>query len=176
MKQDLEKYLKKNRLKLDAERPEADVIWEGIRSGMDKKAKFSLSWLWKVAAIFIFIISATYFIINEIKTKQITIVSLADVSEDLGKQEAELKLIVDRKWEEIKPLLPKEKANLQFLLDELNELDKNYKTYEEDLSETGVNEYIITALLDYYEKKIKILSRLALEIEKQKNHETIITI
>ena len=103
-------------------------------------------------------------------------VTLADVSQELGRQEAELKLIADRKWEEIKPLLPTGNNELQFLLDELKELDVVYATYREDLYKTGVNEQITQVLLDYYEKKIRILNRLLLEIQKQKNCEKTVTL
>jgi hypothetical protein len=85
-----------------------------------------------------------------------------------------LKQVVTKKWEELQPLTAEEKSEFGFLLDELKELDKVYKTYEEDLYKTGENEQIINALLDYYEKKIRLLNRLSMEIEKQKNYETTI--
>ncbi|MBK6285027.1 MAG: hypothetical protein IPF54_22435 [Draconibacterium sp.] len=134
------------------------------------------NWFWKIAAVFLFGVLITYGVVKESTKQQVVIVTLADISKDLRQQEAELKLIVDKKWEEIKPLSAAEKTQFQFLLDELNELDKIYNTYEKDLYEIGKNEQIINALLDYYEKKIRILNRLSLEIQKQKNHEKTVTL
>ncbi|NQU52036.1 MAG: hypothetical protein HQ522_05810 [Bacteroidetes bacterium] len=176
MKENLEKYLKENRLKLDADKPDNDAIWEGIRNGMDKKQNVMPTLFWKVAAILIFIISGTYFNVNKTKQDKIVIVTLADVSKELGNQETELKQLVNLKWEEIKPLLPKEKNDIQFLLDELNELDEVYNTYQQDLGNSGADEQIVTALLDYYQKKIRILNRILHEIQKQQDHENTITL
>jgi len=175
MKQDLEKYLKENRLRLDVDQPDDNSIWEGIRRGTDKKRQSSPYWFWKVAAIFIFVVSATYFVVIETSEKQVVIVTLSDISEDLGNQEEQLKQVVNLKWEEVQQELPRESTDFQFLLDELNELDAIYATYQKDLNKTIDNEPVIRAMLDYYEKKIKILNRLLLEIEKQKYHdETVI--
>lgn len=172
MKQNIEKYLKEQRLKLDVEEPEQDIIWEGIRSGLhDKKRNTLPDWFWKVAAIFIFVISATYFVVNETSEKQIVVVQLSDISNDLGEQENQLKQLVDLKWNQVQQQLPEGNTDLQFLLDELNELDKIYTIYQKDLNQTINNEPVIRAMLDNYEKRIKILNRLVLEIEKQKRDE-----
>ncbi len=114
--------------------------------------------------------------VKETTREKVVIVTLADVSKELGEQEAELKLIADEKWAEISPLSDEEKTQFQFLFDELNELDKVYKSYGKDLNEFGENEQIINVLLDYYEKKIRILNRLNLEIQKQKGHENNVTL
>lgn len=171
MKQNIEKYLKEKRLNLDVEEPEQDLIWEGIRSGLQEKKQGLPNWFWKVAAIFIFAVSATYFVVNETSEKQIVVLTLSDVSKNLGKQENELKQLIDLKWAEVQQQLPEENTNLQFLLDELNGLDEIYNSYQKDLNKTLNNEPVIRAMLDYYEKKTKLLNRLLLEIEKQKYHE-----
>ena len=174
MNNDLEKYLKENRLKLDTDEPNEDLIWRGIEGGINKKDNLLPHWFWKVAAIFLFVVSASYLIINETKEETNTLFSLADISEDLGKQEAELQQLVSLKWEEVKPFIADESSNIQFLIDELNELGHVYESYQEDLKNTGANEQIINALLDYYTKKIRILSRISHEIQKQKSHEKTI--
>lgn len=176
MKQDLEKYLKTNRFKLDAEQPDDDSIWEGIREGMNKKRNILPIWFWKVSAIFIFSVFIGYYTINKINENKRIVVTLADISDDLGKQEAELKHLVNLKWETVKPLLTTENQDIQFLLDEMKDLDEVYKTYQNDLKFSTANEEIITALLDYYQKKMRILNRILHEIQKQNNHEKAITL
>lgn len=173
MKQDLEKYLKEKRSRLDVEEAETELIWEGIRSGLHKKKYKLPEWFWKVAAILIFMVLATYFVMNETSKKQVVIVTLADISKDLGEQEARLKMQVKLKWDNIQNQILQENADYQFLLVELSSLDEIYTTYQKDLNSTLDNEPVIRAMLDYYEKKIRILNRLLLEIEKRKHHETI---
>ena len=173
MKQDLEKILREKRLKLDAEEPEADLIWEGIRSGMQKK-KGLPDWFWKVAAIFIFAVSVSYFVLNETSRNKVIVLSLSDISGELGMQEQQLKQQVSLKWEQVQPQLPEENKEVTFLLDELKQLDAIYATYQKDLNRTLDNEPVVRAMLDYYEKKIKILNRILLEIEKQKHYENTV--
>ncbi len=175
MKKDLEKILQEKRLRLDVEEPEADLIWEGIRSGLHKK-KTLPDWFWKVAAIFIFAVSATYFVVNETTKKQVVIVSLSDISTDLGNQEQLLQQMVNLKWNEVKNQLPTNNSEINFLLDEFKELDGIYASYQQDLNQTLDNEPVIRAMLDNYEKKIKILNRLLMEIEKQKYYEKTTTL
>jgi len=170
MKKDLEKILLEKRLKLDVEEPENDLIWEGIRTGLQKKNQLP-EWFWKVAAIFIFVVSATYFIANERSQKQVVVLTLADISKDLGTQEQTLKQQVSLKWEEVEKQLPDNNPEIQFLLQQLNDMDAIYNSYQKDLNRTLDNEPVIQAMLDYYEKKIRILNRLLMEIEKQKQVE-----
>lgn len=171
MNLDIEKYLKRNQLKLNTEEPDDELIWSGIRNEVKKNKPTQANWFWKIAAVFLFGVLITYVEVKETAKEQVVIVTLADISEELGQQEAELKLIADSKWAEVKSLSISEKSDFQFLLDELNELDKVYNSYEKDLTEIGGNEQIVNALLDYYEKKIRILNRISMEIQKQKNEE-----
>jgi len=172
----LKKYLKENRLMLDVEQPDDDKIWKEISLRTQNENRLKNNWFWKIAAVFLFGVLITYVTVKETTKQPVIIVSLADVSKELGEKEAALKLVADKKWAEIGPLSAEDKTQFQFLLDELKELDKVYAEYEKDLTEIGGNEQIINALLDYYEKKIRILNRLSLEIQKQKNHEDNATI
>jgi hypothetical protein len=170
----IEEYLERNRSKLDVEAPDDNFIWKGIKKETRVQRNILPGWLWKAAAVFLLGVLSTYIVVKENQNEKPVIVTLADISTDLGEQEARLKQVVTKKWEELQPLTAEEKSEFGFLLDELKELDKVYKTYEEDLYKTGENEQIINALLDYYEKKIRLLNRLSMEIEKQKNYETTI--
>lgn len=174
MKMKIEKYLEQNRLKLDAETPNDDFIWKGIKKEIRPQRTILPDRMWKATAIFLLGVLLTYVVVKENQEDSVVIVTLADISQDLGQQEADLKRVVNKKWEEIQPLTMEEKSEFGFLLDELSELDRVYKTYEQDLNKTGGNEQIINALLDYYEKKIRLLNRLSMEIDKQKNYETTI--
>ena len=173
---ELKKYLKENKLRLDAEEPDDDRIWKEVKQQLAKENSGKANWFWKIAAVFLFGVLITYVTVKETSKEKVIIISLADVSKELGEQEAALKLAADKKWAEIGPLSVEDKTQFRFLLDELTELDKVYSEYEKDLKELGGNDQIINALLDYYEKKIRILNRLSLEIQKQKKHEDNVTI
>jgi hypothetical protein len=173
---ELKKYLKENRLRLDTDEPDDERIWKEVNHRIRKENQGNNNWFWKVAAVFLFGVLITYVTIKETEKEKVVIISLADISEELGEKEAALKLVADKKWSEIGPLSVEDKTQFQFLLDELTELDKVYGEYEKDLNELGGNDQIINALLDYYEKKIRILNRLSLEIQKQKNHENNVTL
>ena len=45
-----------------------------------------------------------------------------------------------------------------------------------DLGFSDAQEQIVIVLLDYYQKKIKLLNRLLHEIQKQEKHENTITL
>ena len=176
MKQGLEKYLKEKRFQLDVEQPDEMSVWEGIKTGMGRRQQMIPPWFWKAAAILLLLISTTYIVVNETSKSNNLPDSLTDVSEELGKQAAEFEQVAQQKWDEAKPYLSENREDFKFLLEELDELETIYATYSEELSIEGANEFIIRALLDYHEKKIKTLDRLLLEIQKQQNHEEQITL
>lgn len=174
MKQNLENYLKEKRWKLDVEEPDEEAIWSGIQQKTSTKRLALPPWFWKVAALFLFAVLVTYTITDKRNKNQVVVVTLADVSKDLGQEEAQLKQMVNLKWEEVETQLPADRSNFRFLFDELKELDKVYADYQQDLYKTGPNEQIIEAMLDYYQKKIRLLNRMLMEIQKQKEHENTI--
>ena len=176
MKINLEKYLKEKRPQLDVEQPDETSVWEGIKAGMAEERKLLPEWFWKVAAIFLLGVLTTYVVVTETGTGKTNALPLSGISDELGSRENELQLIANKKWDEVKPLISKDNSRYEFLIQQLNELESIREVYEEDLKENGPNEYIIRALLDYHEKKIRILDRILLETQKQQNHEKQITL
>ncbi len=170
MKENLEKYLEKKRLTLDVDSPDDDLLWKGIQAGMNKKRTLNATIFWKVAAIFLFVVSTTYVVYNEANKSKYT--ELSDISPELKKQETELIDTAQAKWKLIKTS-GSDLSQLQFLLEELDQLDEIYASYKSDLKEDGANEFIVHALLDYHTKKIRILDNILHEIEKQNKDEEI---
>jgi hypothetical protein len=56
--------------------------------------------------------------------------------------------------------------------EELENLEDMYREYKADFQQLGKNERLIMAMMDYYEKKMRILDRMLMEIQKQKDYET----
>ena len=97
----LEKYLKEHKLRLDAENPDDDRIWKEVNHRIRKENQANKNWFWKFAAVFLFGVLITYVTVKETAKEKVVIISLADVSKELGEKEAALKLVADKKWAEI---------------------------------------------------------------------------
>ncbi|MEQ9231256.1 MAG: hypothetical protein RIF46_11290, partial [Cyclobacteriaceae bacterium] len=57
---------------------------------------------------------------------------------------------------------------------ELEALEEINKQYRADIGTEADEELLVNALIDYYEKKIRLLKKLELEINRQKNEERTI--
>ncbi len=172
MKENLEKYLKKNRQNLDVDTPNEEMLWKEISLGIKNKKTGLPNWFWKAAAILLFVVSTTYVFYNETKDKKESQLILAHVSPELQKQEIEFIQVANNKWDQINASLPEHKTQLKFLFEELDGLEEVYESYQMDLNEIGANEFIIRAMLDYHSKKIRILDKILHEIEKNKRYES----
>ena len=170
MKQKLETYLEENRQRMDVDQHEEAMIWQHVQEKLSKKSTSRKMLFRKIAAAVFVLLSITYIIYNESKPPNVVIVGLSDISPELARQETEYKKMLIQKTNEIK-ISPSQKEQLQFLYNELHELDTIYNSYLDDLNQSGANEQIIRSLLDYYEKKIRVLDRILNETQKMKDHE-----
>lgn len=143
MKTNLEKYLKENRFLLDVDEVDELSVWEGVKAGMQKKRSIIPKWFWKVAVFFLFGIITTYLAINLPGTINKKSISLSDISEELGRQEAEYKTVELQKWQEAQPYISKDKGDYKPLLNELDKIKEVQEIYLHDLNEIGINEHII---------------------------------
>ena len=174
MKSKFEEYLEKNRQNLDVEDPDDQLIWEGINNDLRSKPKARLRNFWKAAAILLLLISSTYFVYNEFfKPKQnIYSVSLGDIEPGFATMEVNYLLVIDNKMQELDRVNPSGIENPELYFEELENLENMYREYQADFQQLGKNERLIMAMMDYYEKKMRILDRMLMEIQKQKDYET----
>ena len=173
MKSKFEEYLEKNRQQLDVEDPDNQLIWDGISRDLTRKPKLGYLNFWKAAAILLLLVSTTYFVYNEFFSPRQNIysISVGDINPDYAVKEADYMLVINNKMQELNRANPSGTENFSMYFDELENLDEMYREYQLDFYELGQNERLIRAMMDYYEKKMRILDRLLMEIQKQKDYE-----
>ena len=179
---DLEKYLKEQRNQLDIDKPDDDLIWEGIRNDLQTQKLLHLPnnrkrlfvRIRNIAALILLIFSLGYMAYDLAEkhfTKRIT---LAEIDSSLGQQEEEYRTLIKLKEGELPLTNVTENAIINELFGEIQRLDTIYNQVMNDLNEIGYNEKIINTIFDTYEKKIQILELIILETNKPESHENTI--
>ncbi len=170
MKTDIEKLLKDNKEHLNVETPPSDV-WQNIQ-GEIKEVSSKTFQVWKVAAAILLVTSLGLLVYNFSLQKQVEeLASLGDISEEYRKVENAYQSEINQLTGQIpiKEVLTSEE--LSWMLEELEALEEINKQYRADIGTEADKELLVNALVDYYEKKIRLLKKLELEINRQKNEE-----
>ncbi len=168
----IEDQIKEKRKELDIEVPSSEV-WNGIREGWKKKETqpTSFQW-WKIAAAIFFVstiglIGYSLYLKKEVEE----LASLGDISPEYQAIEAsynsEISLLTSTL--SIDSLIISD--DYGWVAEEMAQLDEINEQYRADIGSDADQELLIRALLDYYEKKIRLLKKLELEIKRQKNEE-----
>ena len=168
----IEELLKARKDQLDVEAPPLDA-WEGISKQLRSFDSTSFRW-WRVAAIIFVCTSIGLLIQNRVlQSNMEELASLGDISSEYSKIEQDYIHQVNQ-LESTLPLAEINKdESYQWLLEELTTLDEINEMYRSDIGKVS-EEQLVAVLIDYYEKKIKLLKKLELEIErnsKQKSNE-----
>lgn len=200
----LEKYLLENREGLDQiEQVDVDGMWERVRSEVrgarsekplthqttpplaprpsplvtrtshpnNWHISIGRNWRWGIAASIVLAIGL-YFLLPH-KQAVADAVQLADMLPEIAQQEANYQRLIAQKEGEIR-LKEIDKEAFSEIFMELQLLEEIHNEYLQDLPQYEKNDHLVSTLLRYYERKIKILERLSREIEKKKmNHEKI---
>ncbi len=165
MRIDLEKYASDHREKLDAENPPFG-LWEGIEREITPSKK-QFNWIWKAATITLLAICGL--LIYQLDQQNANrLYSLGDISEEYRKIEEGYKANIAA----LEASLPKEELSsddFAWVLEELKYLDKVNERFRRDIRDNPTDPRLIEALIDYYEKKLKLLRILELEINKRNN-------
>ncbi len=165
----IEEYIKNKRDAFDSHRPDKEKIWKGIQTKR-KSQKQSGSFLWKAAAVF-FLITSLALAFGLWQHQQKNEYLLAHISPALLKQEKSYIHNISIKYLEAESFAQKSSINFAPYQKELDEIDLEYKDYISDLGQNCCNEELVQILMDYYEKKIRLLNRILFEIQKQNEYE-----
>jgi hypothetical protein len=173
MKEDkLEEWIKRNRSALDVEKPDEEVIWEGIRGGLAKKKSRPPSWLYWAAVILPIIgLSSYFFFFSRASTNMEELpayssINLTTLNPELAVLETNYQEEISTKWAAIEQEKFDEEQ-LDFLFDELGILEEMNQEFQSDISQVE-NERLVQTLIDYYEKKTRLLEKILVGIERQK--------
>jgi hypothetical protein len=175
MKEDkLEEFIKSRRMDLDVEQADEDLVWEGIQNKRKKSLNYgrlALSW----AAILIPLLAlGTYLMLESSKSEKpldTKLFSLADLGPEWEAIEESYENEIEQKWTQIEEDTS-HAENLQFLFNELQSLDVLHKEYQNNLP-AEMDDRFINTIIDFYEKKSRLLERILKELErtKQQRHE-----
>jgi hypothetical protein len=174
MNSKFEEYLKSQRREMDIEDPDDQLIWNGISNSL---ATPKLTWrrhFWKAAAILIFLASSTYIFVNEFyrdRPQNIYNITLSEIEPEYADKVAAYSTDFEQKLRQVNNLNSSDLEQFDFFFNELNNLDTMYRGYQEDFHNYGYNERLVKAMLDYYEKRVRILDRMLMEIQKHKDYE-----
>lgn len=173
MKDSFDKYFEDHRENLDTQEPKRDALWNEIESSLNnKKTKRSLL-LWRVAAIllaFVAVGQLTYILIQP-KPDSVGVYAVEEENEGpFEKLEAsyQFELSTLQKKVEAKKI---DRTQYAVLLDELEYVDQIENEFKQDLPLTNDREKLAAILIDTYEKKIMLLERLLLQIDRDEKQE-----
>lgn len=162
----IEDIIKKQRDQLDVESP-PDELWEGIKADWKKEPKTSSFQWWKVAAIIFISTSAVLLIYSLSLRNQVNqLASLGDISEEYQTIEKEYQSEIVNLESSINIQEVSENEDFQWIVDEMKTLEEINELYRRDIGQAADQQQLVAALIDYYEKKIKLLRKLELEINR----------
>ena len=168
----IEDQIKDKREQLDIETPPKDA-WNEIREGWKKEETIQsyFQW-WKVAAA-VFFISTVGLIAYTLSLKQDVekLASLSDISPEYQTIEADYQVEINQLTSALSLDDLSQREEYVWVLEEMRMLDEINEQYRADIGENADQDLLVRALLDYYEKKIRFLKKLELEIKRQKNEE-----
>lgn len=171
----IEKLINDRKERLDVESPPAE-LWQSIRNEWKKENTFQdrFRW-WKVAAILFMATSLGmlgYNLFLQNKVEQLA--SLGDISMKYAEMERAYEDEISKLEENLPINKVNEKDDFAWIFEELGVLEEINNTYRSDIGKNVDQDRLVKVLVDYYEKKIRLLKKLEHEIERKnklKNNE-----
>ena len=165
----LEDYIKSRVPHQDIATP-PDDMWQKINERWEKpKPKRTLN-MWKYAAI-LFIASSLGLTVYSLSLQNQVdkLISLGDISKEYQQLEDAYKQEISELENQVSLTQVSQSEDLGWLVDELNTLDRINEEYRQDTGVLVDEEQLVGVLIDYYEKRIRILKKLELEIRRTGN-------
>jgi hypothetical protein len=174
MNSKFEEYLKSQQKQMDIEDPDDQLIWDGIQQTLEKPQHNWEKHFWKATAILIFMASSTYILVNEFyrdKPQNIYNITLSEIEPEYADKVAAYRTDFEQKLQQVNDLDTEQLERFDFFFNELSNLDTMYRGYQEDFHNYGYDERLVKAMLYYYEKRVRVLDRVLMEIQKHKDYE-----
>jgi hypothetical protein len=199
MWEDIEKHIDTYRDELDPDMP-GEHLWEGIAAGLpaapqSKRALpvrgFHHLPYWKAAAIILLTIGASYFAFHPNPVGFLAHSSNGSTGGEpsvLGKNAGQTSPLRDgelaeiesyylgrfnKRWEELNRY---DLRRFQFagqFMQELEEVDGNYREIREEITQEGYHEHMVEGLIKTYELKIEILESLLKQIKHEEERKDL---
>ncbi|MFY0627194.1 MAG: hypothetical protein JXR07_12915 [Reichenbachiella sp.] len=175
MKDNLEKFIRENRSKFDHLEPRKGT-WKDIRD-ISAKSNASYVWLWKVAAVVLFVTSVGLIYERSTVNENMEAVNVEQGNDELNQVEEYYTGLINQKKAEIILTIKEKKLTDVNLLEDLNALDQMYTDLKSELEQNTNNEKLINAMIRNLQLRVEILSKqleILQQLEKQENEEFII--
>ncbi len=147
-----------------------EVVWKGIEQRLHNNRTRKLAITFAASATVIILLGLTVLFINHRQSATINTNYFCTTDSELSETEYYYAYLVEKKQQQ----LDSEPFNIAFFkpfFDKINELDKQYKEYKNDLQKYGYQEQLVRAMIETRQQKIEVLNRLLIEINKVKSHE-----
>ena len=173
MKDSFDKYFEEHHQEMGVEEPKREALWNGIESSLNNRKIKKRLVLWKVAAVALAFIALGQLTYIMLITKGSNTEVYVDHDESHGafeKLEAsyQYELRTLEKKVEAKKI---DRSQYAVLLDELEYVDQIEIEFKQDIPLTNDREKLAAILIDTYEKKIMLLERLLLQIDREEKKE-----
>jgi len=164
----IDDIIKKQKNQLDLETPPPEV-WDRVKSDWktESKAESSKFQWWKIAAM-VFISTSIVLLLHSLslQSKVNQLASLGDISKEYKALESKYQSEITSL--EMNVNLKEISKNDEFIwiVEEMKTLEEINELYRRDIGHVPDQNQLVKALVDYYEKKIKLLKKLELEINR----------
>ncbi|MDN5201730.1 hypothetical protein QQ008_10165 [Fulvivirgaceae bacterium BMA10] len=179
MKDKLKDFVTENRMDFDIYKEDYGALWDKIESGLDtnkKRRRFGLSTTYfKVAAsvVLVLCIGFLYLKLKYSSTGFDQEVRLEQISSELAEADLYYGSLINEKIQ----LIQASKEDIDpDIFNDLNLLDEAYNELKEDLKDNADNEEVVSAMIQNYRIKLKLLETILEEIkenEEEKKNEQI---
>jgi hypothetical protein len=166
---DIERYIRENKDLLNQQELPPAFVWDQVEKemGYGQKNDNQRIWPWKIAAGILLLISVSLAIVlYQDRTEPLA--TLSDISPEYAAIERNYRQDIAS----IQASIPREvwqSERFQWVNEELQYLDKVNQKFLNDLNAGFDQDKVVRALIDHYEKKLKLLKRIKLEINRSKN-------
>ncbi|GEM_PF-5681034 len=170
MKDNFSEYMNKQREALDADLPNEGMIWDGIESDMLVHRYQKRMRLWQAAAIVALLISASYIGWDWNKDAQLAKQSTPASSEIAQGPIATVESSYQAQLATLQEELEARQADpvqLASYYEELKTIEETAQDFSKDLPITSNKQQLAMILVDTYEKKIRLLEKMLLEIDRE---------
>lgn len=158
----IEDYIKHRKDHLDIDNP-PEELWNEIKK--DWKPEKSFSW-WKAAAV-VFITTSLGLLLHNLSLQNQVeeLATLGDISEEYKQIEDDYLQQINTLESNMEVNEVKNQEDFNWVFEELDALEDINELYRRDIGKIN-EEQLVGVLIDYYEKKIRLLKKLELEIKR----------
>ena len=176
MSDKLERFIKENKKQID-EFEAPLFLWDKIDAGLNAKEKKvakqakmkTLYKVFKVAAVFVLVISAGYMFVAYQKNESI---KMSNINPDYAKKEIRFTSLIELKQEEIKDFAKQEPKLYKAFVDEQNKLEIEYKDLKQQLLDTPNQDRVVKAMIRNLQAQISLLNQQINIMEEVKQLKT----